>query len=40
VSAVAVTPDEQRLYGVGLDADRAVVVRSDDVGATWQQVTK
>jgi hypothetical protein len=40
VSAVAVTPNGGRLYAAGLDGDRAVVVRSDDAGATWQQVTK
>jgi photosystem II stability/assembly factor-like uncharacterized protein len=40
VSAVTVTPDGRRLYAAGLDGDRAVVVRSDDAGATWQQVTR
>jgi hypothetical protein len=40
VSAVAVTPDGRRLYAAGLDGNQAVVVRSDDAGATWQQVTK
>ncbi|HJU01471.1 MAG TPA: sialidase family protein, partial [Actinomycetes bacterium] len=40
VSAVTASPDGRRLYAAGLDGDRAVVVRSDDAGATWQQVTK
>jgi len=39
VSAVAVTPDGRRLYAAALDGNQAVVVRSDDAGATWQQVT-
>jgi photosystem II stability/assembly factor-like uncharacterized protein len=40
VSAVAITPDGRRLYAAGLNGNEAVVVRSDDAGATWQQVTK
>jgi len=40
VSAVAVTPDGRRLYAAGLDGNQAVVVRSDDAGATWQLATR
>jgi photosystem II stability/assembly factor-like uncharacterized protein len=40
VSAVAVTPDGRRLYAAALDGNQAVVVRSDDAGATWQRATK
>lgn len=40
VSAVAASPDGRRLYAAGLDGERAVVVRSDDAGASWQLVTR
>jgi photosystem II stability/assembly factor-like uncharacterized protein len=40
VITVAVTPDGRRLYAAGHDGNEAVVVRSDDAGATWQQVSK
>jgi DNA-binding beta-propeller fold protein YncE len=40
VLTVAVTPDGQRLYAAGHDGNQAVVVRSEDAGTTWQQVTK
>jgi hypothetical protein len=40
VSAVAASADGRRLYAAGLEGDRAVVVRTDDAGATWRQVTK
>jgi hypothetical protein len=40
VLTVAVTPDGRRLYAAGHAGNQAVVVRSDDAGATWQQGTK
>jgi hypothetical protein len=40
VSAVTASPDGRRLYAAGLDGNQAVVVRSDDADASWQQTTK
>jgi photosystem II stability/assembly factor-like uncharacterized protein len=40
VLTVAASPDGRRLYAAGHDGNQAVVVRSEDAGATWQQVTR